>query len=72
MSANKPKLLGEHLTPRELADGLGKCVETLYRWHRLGIGPPVTKIGRNRYYTAEGADAWIRAGGINSKKAQSA
>jgi excisionase family DNA binding protein len=71
MPANKPKLLGNYLTQRELAEGLNKCVETIYRWHRLGIGPPFVKVGRDRLSRPEDVDAWMRAGGTNSKKAQS-
>jgi hypothetical protein len=58
----QPKsLLDEYLPPAELAAELSVCKKTLDRWRVLGIGPPITKIGRKPYYSRAGVVAWLRA-----------
>lgn len=55
------KLLDEFFTRPELAAEFGKSERTLERWERLGIGPPVTRLGNTPIYCIEGARAWLRA-----------
>jgi hypothetical protein len=53
-------LLDGYLTADELIGQLGISAETLKRWHRLGAGPPMTKVGRCRYYARDSVSAWLR------------
>jgi hypothetical protein len=55
----EPKLLAGYLTPKELAQELGRCLETVNRWRRLGRGPPVTMIGRFPYYARTRVIEWL-------------
>lgn len=55
------KLLDDYFTRPALARELGKSERTLERWERLGIGPPVTRLGITPIYNIETARAWLRA-----------
>lgn len=55
------KLLDDFFTRPALAEELGKSERTLERWERLGIGPPVTRLGITPIYSIDGARAWLRA-----------
>ena len=54
-------LLDGYLTADELIEQLDISAETLKRWHRLGAGRPMTKVGRYRYYARDSVSAWLRA-----------
>jgi hypothetical protein len=54
-----PRLLDGFLTPQELAGELGRRLETINRWRRLGRGPPVTMIGRFPYYARAKVIEWL-------------
>ena len=54
-------ILEEYLTRTELAAELGVCERTLIRWHDLGEGPAVSKIGRRPLYRRAGVAAWLAA-----------
>jgi len=56
----KSNLLDEYFSPEELASELLSCTKTLDRWRVLGIGPPITKIGRKTYYSRSGVAAWLQ------------
>jgi predicted DNA-binding transcriptional regulator AlpA len=47
------------LTPKDLSDMLGVPVNTLYRWHYTGDGPPRLHIGRHVRYRPVDVDAWL-------------
>ena len=55
------KLLDDFFTRAALARELGKSERTLERWERLGIGPPVTRLGNTPIYNIERARAWLLA-----------
>ena len=54
-------ILSEFLTKEELAAELRRNPRTLDRWEVLGMGPPVTKLGRRTIYRRTSVQAWIRA-----------
>ena len=56
----KSNLLDEYFPPEVLAAELDVCTKTLDRWKALGVGPPVTKIGRKTYYSHSGVAAWLQ------------
>ncbi len=62
-SAPKPHahLLEGYDTEAECARGINKSPRTLQRWHRLGIGPPRTLIGKTIAYRRDGVRDWLRS-----------
>jgi len=58
---NKPALLENSHTEKELAAELRKDERTVMRWRYLRIGPPFFLIGKTPYYDIEAARAWLRA-----------
>lgn len=64
------KLLDEYLTRPELAVEFDKSERTLERWERLGIGPPVTRLGSTPIYNIQGARAWLRDQKQEARNAQ--
>ena len=62
LPAPKPHahLLEGYDTEAECARGINKSPRTLQRWHRLGIGPPRTLIGKTIMYRREAVAAWLR------------
>ena len=52
-------LLADLLTQGEAATELKICARTLDRWQRLREGPPITKLGRRRYYRRSSLQAWL-------------
>ncbi len=63
LPAPKPHahLLGGYDTEAECARGINKSPRTLQRWHRLGIGPPRTLIGKTIAYRRDGVRDWLLA-----------
>ena len=53
------EILADYLTRADLAKQLGIHERTLIRWHDLGEGPPVTKIGRTTLYHRPAIAAWL-------------
>jgi hypothetical protein len=62
-SAQSERLLGDLITPAELAAEFGVCLETLKRWHRTGKAPPKGMLGRFPYYSKTTVRAWMQSGG---------
>ena len=56
-----PQVLDGYLPRQALAEQLSKTRRTLERWERLRIGPPVTRIGRQPFYSVESVRAWLRS-----------
>ena len=54
-------LLEGYDTEAECARGINKSPRTLQRWHRLGIGPPRTLIGKTVAYRRDGVRDWLLA-----------
>jgi hypothetical protein len=54
-------LLTEYLTRKEMAAELGRSESTLRWWEQLGVGPPLTRIGKLRLYRRASVAAWIEA-----------
>ena len=52
-------LLSEYLTEDQAAHELGICTKTLKRWHALGSGPAVTRLGRRILYRRSTLAAWL-------------
>ena len=52
-------LLSDYLTEEEAARELGVCTKTLKRWHALGAGPAVTRLGRRVLYRRATLAAWL-------------
>lgn len=53
--------LAGYWEPKELAEALDVALETLKRWHRVGEGPPITKVGRHRLYSPDGLRDWLKS-----------
>jgi hypothetical protein len=53
-------LLSDFLSQGEAAAELKVCERTLDRWHRLGEGPPITRLGRRILYRRSSLQAWLR------------
>jgi len=53
-------ILDDFLTQSEAAAELKVCERMLDRWHRLGEGPPITKLGRRVLYRRSSMQAWLR------------
>lgn len=60
VSPQPNQLLGDYLTPEQLAAELGIRPSTLVAWQRLGKAPPQTKIGRAPYYSKSTVIAWLQ------------
>ena len=55
-------ILAQYFTEPELAKQLGRKLSTLARWRKLGIGPPVTLIGKKTpIYRRESVQVWLAA-----------
>jgi DNA-binding transcriptional MerR regulator len=54
-------LLDGVLPEQTVADKINKSVRTLQRWEKEQTGPPVTRIGRGRFYNVESFRAWLTA-----------
>lgn len=46
---------------QDVADFLGLPVETLYRWRKVGYGPPAARVGRHLRYDPDDVRAWFRS-----------
>jgi excisionase family DNA binding protein len=57
--SNSEPLLSDYFTPKEAAAELKVTDRTLDRWHRLGEGPPITKLGRRVLYRRASLQAWL-------------
>ena len=72
------QILDEYISRPQLAERLGKSENTLARWQREQIGPPITFIGRDPYYKIQSVQKWLRtrehsfqhAGALNVPKAK--
>jgi len=53
------RILADFLTPDEAASELKICTRTLDRWHRLGEGPPITRLGRRVLYRRSSLLEWL-------------
>ena len=54
-------ILSNLLERKPLADRLGVCTRTVYRWESQHPHPlPVIRIGRTRLYDVSAVSAWIR------------
>jgi hypothetical protein len=58
---NKSALFEGMLPEREFADEIGYSLATVCKWRRLGMGPPVTWIGRFPYYQEASSRKWMLA-----------
>lgn len=54
-------VLGEWLSPDDLASALGVTVATLRRWARRRIGPPRVKVGHVILYSRASVVSWLAA-----------
>jgi hypothetical protein len=61
MQAQPKSLFGEYYSLEQLASELDVCTETLKRWERLRVGPPVTRVARKRLYAKSSVVAWLRS-----------
>ena len=52
-------VLDDYLTENELAVELDRSPRTLARWRNIGVGPPVTKVGRDLLYRRGGVRDWL-------------
>ena len=58
LDVNQP-ILADYATEREVAEEIRASPRTLIRWRELGIGPPVTKLGRRILYRRSSFAAWL-------------
>lgn len=56
----RPSMPG-YLSQADFADRMGCDVATLWRWHRKGYGPPITKVGFAVFYREEAITEWLRS-----------
>jgi len=49
------------LTPKQVAQLIGRTEVTLSEWRKLRIGPPFLKLISKVYYRREDIDAWLSA-----------
>ena len=49
----------ELLTPEQVGRALRVPRSSLYRWHRLGEGPPVIRVGKHLRYPRVGLEKWL-------------
>jgi hypothetical protein len=54
-------ILKDYISQVDLAAQLGKSVKTLVRWELDGKGPPVTRIGREVFYSIPSFEKWLKA-----------
>jgi hypothetical protein len=54
-------LLKDYIPRPKMAEQIGKSEKTLVRWENDGIGPPVTRLGKNPYYYRPSFEKWLRA-----------
>ena len=54
-----PAILGDYLSPEQLAVELGVSERTVYRWHALRTGPPRVTVGRRPMYKLASVRAWL-------------
>ena len=54
-------ILSEFLTKEQLAAELRRNPRTLDRWAMLGIGPPLTRVGRHVLYRRASVQRWLLA-----------
>jgi hypothetical protein len=54
-------ILKDYISQTDLAAQLGKSVKTLVRWELDGKGPPVTRIGREVFYSIPSFEKWLKA-----------
>jgi len=57
----KEPLLLDYLSPSELAAELKVKTRTVDRWRAVGIGPPITKVGRKVYYKRTAVAEWLQS-----------
>jgi len=55
------ELLKDYLSREQLAAKIDKSVKTLVRWENDGVGPPVTRIGRDVLYSIPSFEKWLKA-----------
>lgn len=60
-TATKPNLLAGYFTPDQAAAALGYTARTLWRWEVLNQGPPITRIGRKKFYNIDTLEAWVKS-----------
>lgn len=53
-------ILKDYISRDDLAAKLGKSVKTLVRWELDGKGPPVTRIGRDVFYSLSSFERWLK------------
>ena len=54
-------LLGDYISPTEVAAGLNISLRTLERWHRLREAPARTYIGKRVLYHRRSITDWLRS-----------
>lgn len=52
-------LLDDFLSRDQLAKELGKSRCSVTRWERLGVGPPIVRIGGTPLYRRSTVEAWL-------------
>jgi len=62
---SEEKILDGYLSLDQLAAQLGRSRRTIQRWQSLRIGPPVTKIGNQAFFSIASVKAWLER---NEKK----
>lgn len=53
-------LSDEYLTPKQLAERLGKSVGVVTQWRYHGRGPAWTKLGHAVLYSVQDVERWER------------
>jgi hypothetical protein len=54
-------ILSGYIARPKLAKQLRRSERTLARWEDLRIGPPVTHVGVEPYYSTESVRAWLKS-----------
>ena len=63
-----PEISANYISRKELAKQLGERMRgrpyaevTLRFWERDGVGPPVTRVGRDVVYSIASVERWLKA-----------
>jgi hypothetical protein len=74
-----PEIPADYISRKQLAKQLGERMRgrpyaevTLRFWERDGVGPPVTRIGRDVVYSIPSVEKWLKAQERTAKGSTSA
>lgn len=61
-------ILSGYLTVKQAAEQLNICTRTLIRWQSLRMGPPITVVGKRKYYRISSIQEWLVQNELKTSK----